>query len=161
MSANPRHTTKTSDWYTPPEIVAIARDFLGEIDLDPASSPKANEVVGAAEIYVSDGLAKPWAGKVYLNPPSPPRAWWERLVRAYAAGDVERAVFLAYSLEQIPQSIGWGLPMTTFPILFRPGGRSRIPFLKPNGSRGLAPPHGSALVFLGTGPLPPGVVRAV
>lgn len=152
IAPNPKHSAASAEWYTPPEVVAIAREYLEEIDLDPASCEEANKTIGAATFYAADGLKREWAGRVFLNPPTPPRLWWERLVREFASGKVHRAVFLAYSLEQIPQSIGWGLPMTSFPILFRPGGKGRIPFIRPGGDRGAAPPHASALVFLGTMP---------
>ena len=153
IAPNVKHSSATAEWYTPREVIDIAREYLnGRIDLDPASCAEANAIVGAETYYAERGLDRPWAGHVFLNPPTPPRAWWEKLVKEFVSGDVTRAVFLAYSLEQIAQSIGWGLPMTEFPILFRPGGKGRISFLRPGGDRGAAPPHASALVFLGPPP---------
>jgi len=57
----------TSDWFTPPEIF----DALGlEFDLDPCS-PHAGHWVPARKIYTAadDGLAQPWDGLVFMNPP--------------------------------------------------------------------------------------------
>ena len=43
----------------------------GGIDLDPASSQKANQTIRAKRIYTlqDDGLKHEWRGKVFLNPP--------------------------------------------------------------------------------------------
>lgn len=68
---NPHHSSDSNEHGTPPHIVEAAREVLGEIDLDPASSPLFNRVVRASRIYTreDDGLQKPWHGRVFLNPP--------------------------------------------------------------------------------------------
>jgi len=68
----PSRIATGDDWYTPPEYLACIRRALGGvIDLDPASHVMANQKVGAIRFYTRDqnGLAHPWAGRVYLNPP--------------------------------------------------------------------------------------------
>lgn len=54
------------EWLTPPHILAA----LGEFDLDPCS-PINRPWPTAAEHYTiaDNGLAKPWHGRVWCNPP--------------------------------------------------------------------------------------------
>lgn len=65
------HNSKNNEWYTPAYLVEAARKVMGTIDLDPASSAKANETVQASRYYdlEVDGLTQVWYGKVWLNPP--------------------------------------------------------------------------------------------
>jgi phage N-6-adenine-methyltransferase len=60
-----------NEWYTPSNIIELARQTMGSIDLDPATSEIANETVKAEEIFTKEtnGLDKPWSGNVWLNPP--------------------------------------------------------------------------------------------
>jgi hypothetical protein len=69
---NARHSSESNEHLTPPAIVEAARVALGGvIDLDPASCAEANEWIGANKIftYEDNGYKKPWAGRVFLNPP--------------------------------------------------------------------------------------------
>jgi hypothetical protein len=75
MTSSFAHTSDSDSWYTPPAIVEAARALMGGIDLDPASSAKANEVV-KADVYFDEahnGFARDWiaptGGRVFLNPP--------------------------------------------------------------------------------------------
>jgi phage N-6-adenine-methyltransferase len=67
VSAN----TGIPEWYTPAEYIEAARAVLGKIDLDPASSDKAQATIKATKYYAlkDDGLRKRWRGRVWLNPP--------------------------------------------------------------------------------------------
>ncbi len=59
------------EWYTPVFIADTARLFMGNFDLDPASSEIANKIINATKIFTleDDGLSQTWFGNVWLNPP--------------------------------------------------------------------------------------------
>ncbi len=65
----------TNEWQTPPEFLSLVREFYGgDIELDPASNPVAQQSVKALEYYSyeegRDGLLLPWGRrKVFCNPP--------------------------------------------------------------------------------------------
>ena len=63
--------TGENEWFTPVEFLDVARDVLGEFDLDPASSDKAQKRVQASQYFTlqDDGLEHEWLGRVWLNPP--------------------------------------------------------------------------------------------
>jgi len=65
------HNSDNNEMYTPKEYIDAAREVMGSIDLDPASSASANEVVQAEKIYTveDDGLTQNWYGNIWLNPP--------------------------------------------------------------------------------------------
>ncbi|WP_267901234.1 DNA N-6-adenine-methyltransferase, partial [Dulcicalothrix desertica] len=59
----------SDNWYTPPYIVELVVQVLGEIDLDPCA--EVGKKIPAREHYTIDfdGLSKQWHGRVFLNPP--------------------------------------------------------------------------------------------
>lgn len=61
----------TDTWSTAPAIIETARAFMGAIDIDPATNDFAQAYVQATTYYTKDtnGLNKPWHGRLWLNPP--------------------------------------------------------------------------------------------
>jgi phage N-6-adenine-methyltransferase len=93
------NNSRNDEWYTPPEIIEVARRVMGEIDLDPASSAIANEIVKAKRFYsiVDDGLTKKWFGRVWLNPPYSRtliRSFTELAVEKYQSREIDEAFVL-------------------------------------------------------------------
>lgn len=97
----------TIEWYTPPEIAGRIRDFLGRIDLDPASCAAANVNIQAASFFSEqeDGLSRPWLqadgtpARVYLNPPynGYSARWLAKAGDEYRAGHMVEGIALINS----------------------------------------------------------------
>jgi len=51
----------TSEWYTPPQFIQLVRQMLGEINLDTASNPIAQDSIQADRFYSKEenGLVLP------------------------------------------------------------------------------------------------------
>ena len=136
------------EWYTPARYIEAAAKVLGDIDLDPASSKKANKVVGAAKFYseADDGLSREWHGRVWLNPPYGKGSglFTTKLVEEYDAGNVTAAILLlnAYGFDS-----AWFQPLWQFPICFTD---HRIVFTSPTRGEG-GPANANIFVYLGKG----------
>ncbi len=154
-----KHSSESVEHYTPPWVIEGARDLMGDIDLDPASSAFVNTHHVRASRFFSkedDGLAQPWSGRVFLNPPggkvrgkSLAGIFWAKLVESYERGDVTQAVFLAYSLEIFQTSQRRDcVPPYLFPFCVP---RTRVRFYIRAGNtfqEGTSPPNASAIVYL-------------
>jgi hypothetical protein len=118
----PQHSAESVEHYTPDYIVEPARAVLGAIDLDPASCPIGQEVVRAAQWYGEKGLERPWAGRVFLNPPgglaeikgcgtnSNAVLWWSVLAEYHRTGAVSSAVFVGFTLEILSTAQAMNVP---------------------------------------------------
>jgi len=63
--------SNSNEWYTPHQYISAAREVMGSIDLDPASSKIPQMTVEAETFYSKDddGLLHEWRGNIWLNPP--------------------------------------------------------------------------------------------
>jgi hypothetical protein len=91
-------SSETPEHCTPTLIVERVLQCLGAIDLDPCSNPGTPNVPAARHYTaVDDGLAQPWEGRVYMNPPYGREidAWVEKLCVEYERdGGVTEAIAL-------------------------------------------------------------------
>jgi ParB family chromosome partitioning protein len=94
--------TGLNEWFTPAMYILAARQVMGGIDLDPATHVEAQKTVQATKFYTAaeDGLAQPWEGRVWLNPPYAQPAiehFVTKLVEEFGAGRVSQAVLLTHN----------------------------------------------------------------
>lgn len=78
--ATDSHRSGTNTWLTPKWLL----NALGEFDLDPCAAPEPRPFPSAKRMIAesdADGLAEPWSGRVWLNPPYGKfaRLWLEKL----------------------------------------------------------------------------------
>lgn len=129
------------DFVSPVDVLATVTGFFnGQIDLDPASSHNANNLIQATKYFCPEhqGLKQTWKAKnVYLYPPrdrligveQPPnrflwkkqqrfaksaqRVWTEEMLRKYRLGEFEEGILFLTSTEVallVSQKIGLDFP---------------------------------------------------
>jgi hypothetical protein len=139
-------TSATPEWYTPSHVIDRVIALFGEIDLDPCSNAKgaaANVPAGAHWTAEDNGIAQPWHGNVYMNPPYGDEisVWVARMVNAYEDGEIDGAI----ALLPARTDTAWFQPLLDYPICFV---RGRLKF---SGAENSAP-FPSAVVYLGSDP---------
>jgi hypothetical protein len=162
---------ETVNWLTPPHIIEMAREVLGDIDLDPASHPKAQEWIQAKEArnldltnFVIDSawskqdlkreLRKyslsqmrqqpTWKGRVWLNPPfDATPEWMARWAKDCALGGVTQSIVLGNA----NTGYGWFTRLCrNYPVCITD---DCLRFLKEDGTVGGKAKRGQVLAYFG------------
>ena len=141
--------TGNVEWYTPAKYIELARTVLGEIDLDPASSSRAQKTVGAKQFFTAqdDGLLKKWFGRVWLNPPytQPDISLFVKKLISELE-NIESAILLTHNYTDTEW---FHLAQKHAPkVCFT---RGRIAFIDTRGNR-RAPTQGQVFFFVGNNP---------
>ena len=145
------HNAGEHEWYTPAEYIAAVKEVLGEIDLDPASSAKAQETVGARVWYDKDedGLEQDWSGRVWLNPPYESGLvdrFMAKLRESFDARHVDEAISLTNNATDTEWFGGAAESASAMCVVLK-----RIKFLDADGNPG-APLQGQVCLYFGHRP---------
>jgi len=148
-------TIDTDASYTPRELAEAVAAALGGVDLDPCSHPDA-PMWGIAERSIAqpeDGLSADWGdlsmgNTLWLQPPySEPSPWSAKLIEAFEAGEVRRALVMVMATSM-------GTPWFTA-LVERASSvgalRRRVDHIPGGGQKGSRPREGSILIGLGEG----------
>ncbi len=147
------HVTQNTgemEWYTPSDIIQLARCVMDGIDLDPASSEVANQTVMATTFYTKedDGLEKKWSGTVWLNPPfcNPLiQQFLEKLIESYKGGNVKQACVYTNNSTDTQ----WWQDAVAYAdaVCFVKG---RLRCYRPDGTTGQSPLQGQTIIYFGS-----------
>lgn len=125
---------------------------MGEIHLDPATSPEFNQLVQALLIYTEqdNGLSLAWGGHVFLNPPGGlVTAFWNKLCDEYRSGNIQKAFWVGFSVEQLCTLADELDHPADFDMCIL---RKRLIFNREDLSPGESPSHGNYIAAIGCDP---------
>jgi len=122
----------TDDWLTPVEYLPYIDALLGDIELDPCSTHRANaEYLRARKIYTLDddglNMEEPWKGKTYLFPPTfgrcsfnKARGTWRWSMRAGGSAKAPSVIWFnrlykEWKLRNVPEALFY----TIYPEMLR------------------------------------------
>lgn len=140
--------TGENEWFTPTQYIEAARLVMRVIDLDPATSPKAQELIQATQFYTKtdNGLQHEWHGHVWLNPPYAQPLIAEfvsKLCEEWRAARVVEAILLTHNYTDTSWFHEIAANMSA--ICFT---RGRVKFYE--GGKTAAPTQGQAFSYFGT-----------
>lgn len=142
----PMMSSDTPEWYTPADLLDRATKVLDGIGLDPCSNSHDNPNVPAEHHWTAadDGLAQPWMGTVWMNPPYGRGIdrWVWKLYKDYTAGRTTAAI----ALVPARTDTRWFRVLRDYPVCFLNG---RVRFLNGNGDVADPAPFPSAAIYLG------------
>lgn len=92
-------TPNDPEWYTPQHILDRVYSVIGRPDLDPCCNRHGPANVAAKDycrLPERDGLAEPWHGNIYLNPPygRDIGKWIDKACAEYLAGNTRAMIAL-------------------------------------------------------------------
>ena len=138
MGSHQSHRAQTTTWLTPLHIVRA----LGHFDMDPCAYP-GWETADRLVCLPEDGLAVPWEGRIWLNPPYG-REVWTWLDRLAQHGHGTALIFARTETAGFVEQV-WGKATA---VRFLHG---RLHFHRPDGTR--APANaGAPSVLVAYGP---------
>ena len=143
------HVGKNSgenEWYTPTCFIDSAREVMGSIDLDPASSEIANKTIKAIKFFSieNNGLEQDWGGNIWMNPP-----YANPLIKQFSDKLCSSMDNIAHAIVLVNNATetAWFQQMALLAsmICFT---SKRVRFLDPEGNPG-APLQGQAILYFG------------
>jgi len=139
-----------TEWYTDPVIIEAARRTMGNIDLDPASSERANQFVRASHFFTEkdDSLNRPWFGRVWMNHPYGRvnnKLWIEKLLYEYGGKHMNQACCITFD----ETSERWFQPLLALPQCFL---SPRTNYFSPDGTKKTGVTKGSVVTYMGDRP---------
>lgn len=140
-------TSGKVEYYTPPPLVWAARQVMGVIDLDPASSAQANCIVKASRFFDEevDGLTQRWHGRIWMNHPfglAQNPKWINYLEQEYRDGHALEACCITYACT----SEKWFQPLAKRPQCYL---TPRTNYLLPDGTTLKGVSKGSVITYYG------------
>lgn len=146
-----KHNTGDTEWYTPKMYVESARAVMGDIDVDPASSSRANRTVKAKKYFTekTSGLGD-WPGHditVFMNPPYTTKIvgdFIQHLLNKIDSGQVDEAIVLVNNATETKwfQSLADKFLAACFPA-------GRIKFEHPDKEAAVGPLQGQVILYYG------------
>ena len=137
------------EWYTPLEYVEAAREVMGSINVDPATTEQVNKNIKAKIFYTkeTDGITKEWKGNIWMNPPYSHKLvaqFTGKLLEKIESGEVKQAIVLVNNATETR----WFQAMLKIctAICLTKG---RIRFINPQGIKTSTPLQGQAFFYFG------------